>query len=187
MDNNSQWAEELDQLKSILAKTGLEKTTKWGSEVYTYNGKNVVSAGGFKNHFTLWFYNGVFLKDTKNLLVAAGDKTKSLRQMRFTDKSQIDEKTILAYIEEAVANEEKGLKNKPAKFVAVEIPMELAEALKNDSSLKVAFEKLTPGKQKEYNLHVSEAKQEKTRLDRVTKITPMILEGKGLHDKYKNC
>ncbi|MES2799266.1 MAG: DUF1801 domain-containing protein [Bacteroidota bacterium] len=187
MDTNSKWTEELAQLKAILDKTGLTKVVKWGSDVYAHNGKNVVSAGAFKQHFTLWFYNGVFLKDPKNLLVAAGDKTKSLRQMRFTDKRQIDEKTILAYIEEAVANEEKGLKNKPAKFVAVEIPESLQLALHQNKNLKVAFEKLSPGKQKEYNIYVAEAKQEKTKLDRIEKISSQILAGKGLNDKYKNC
>ncbi len=52
-------------------------------------------------------------------------------------------------------------------------------------SLKSAFEKLTPGKQKEYNLYIDEAKQEKTKISRIEKIKPLILEGKGLHDKYK--
>ncbi|MEL7473318.1 MAG: YdeI/OmpD-associated family protein, partial [Planctomycetota bacterium] len=44
-----------------------------------------------------------------------------------------------------------------------------------------------PGKQRQYNEHVSEAKREETKLKRVEKIKPMILEGVGLHDKYKNC
>lgn len=187
MDKVGKWAEELDCLKSILEKSGLEKTIKWGSDVYVHKGQNIVSAGGFKNHFTLWFYNGVFLKDPKKVLVAAGDKTKGLRQWRFDDISQIDEKTILSYIKEAVENEDKGLKIKPAKFIAVEIPAELQNALKSDAKLKASFEKLTPGKQKEYNIYVAEAKQEKTKLDRIAKITPMILDGIGLNDKYKNC
>ena len=57
--------------------------------------------------------------------------------------------------------------------------------LKSDQTLKVAFEKLTPGKQKEYSVYINEAKQETTKLKRLEKIKPMILQGLGLNDKYK--
>jgi uncharacterized protein YdeI (YjbR/CyaY-like superfamily) len=43
--------EELKLIASILKKATLEKTIKWGAEVFTYNGNNVVSYGGFKNYF----------------------------------------------------------------------------------------------------------------------------------------
>ena len=46
-----------------------------------------------------------------------------------------------------------------------------------------AFEALTPGRQREYNLHVSDAKQASTRAARVEKQVPRILEGKGLRDR----
>jgi len=57
--------------------------------------------------------------------------------------------------------------------------------LKKDKSLKANFEKLTPGKQKEYIVYINEAKQEATKLSRLGKIKPMILQGVGLNDKYK--
>jgi uncharacterized protein YdeI (YjbR/CyaY-like superfamily) len=57
--------------------------------------------------------------------------------------------------------------------------------LGSDYELKVAFEKLTPGKQKEYAEHIGSAKKEKTQVERLEKIKPMVLEGKGLNDKYK--
>ena len=120
MPTNHQWTEEVAILSAIIDKTPLDKTTKWGSDVYTYNGKNVVSCGGFKNFFTLWFYNGVFLEDPYKVLISASEgQTKSLRQWRFTSKEEIDEKKILAYIHEAIETEKKGLKIKPAKFIAV--------------------------------------------------------------------
>lgn len=93
MDKKNQWSEELSKLKTILNKSGLETAFKWGIDVYTYNGKNIVSCAGFKNHFTLWFYNGVFLKDLDSVLEnAQKGKTKSLRQWRFTSIEEIDEK-----------------------------------------------------------------------------------------------
>ena len=51
--------------------------------------------------------------------------------------------------------------------------------------LKANFEKLTPGKQKEYIVFINEAKQEQTRLSRLEKIKPLILLSAGLNDKYK--
>jgi uncharacterized protein YdeI (YjbR/CyaY-like superfamily) len=186
MQNNPNWSKELELIASIINKLPLEKTIKWGAEVFTYNGKNVVSYGGFKNYFTIWFYNGVFLEDKYNVLVNAQEgKTKSLRQWRFTSIAEIDEKKITAYINEAIEIEKKGLKISPEKFVAIPVAEVLENEFKNDKALKTAFEKLTPGKQKEYIVYINEAKQEATKVNRLEKIKPMILDGIGLNDKYK--
>ena len=186
MQNNTQWTEELELVTSIINKLPLEKTIKWGAEVYTYNGKNVVSYGGFKSFFTIWFYNGVFLEDKYNVLVNAQEgKTKSLRQWRFSSISEIDEKKILEYINEAIEIEKKGLKIAPERFVEIPVAEILEKEFKNDKILKNAFEKLTPGKQKEYIVYINEAKQEATKLKRLEKIKPMISQGIGLNDKYK--
>jgi uncharacterized protein YdeI (YjbR/CyaY-like superfamily) len=56
---------------------------------------------------------------------------------------------------------------------------------KTNVALKKAFHALTPGKQKEYILYIEEAKQEKTKIARWEKVTPQILMGLGLYDKYK--
>ena len=109
-NKTNQWDVEIDMLNTIVRKTSLVETTKWGWPVYTYKDKNVVGIGGFKSYFGIWFYNGVFLKDERKLLINANeDNTKSLRQMRFQSKAEIDEKVILEYIKKAIAIEEKGL------------------------------------------------------------------------------
>ncbi len=186
MQNNTNWSKELELLASIINKLPLEKTIKWGAEVFTYNGKNVVSYGGFKNYFMLWFFNGVFLEDKYKVLVNAQEgKTKSLRQWRFTSIAEIDEKKIIEYINEAIEIEKKGLKIAPEKFIEIPIAELLEKEFKNDKTLKTAFEKLTPGKQKEYIVYINEAKQDATKIKRLEKIKPMILDGIGLNDKYK--
>lgn len=180
------WHRELDQIAAILNKADLDVAVKWGADVYTYKGKNVVSYGGFKNYFAIWFYNGVFLSDPDGVLVNAQEgKTKSLRQWRMTSMDEIDEKKILNYVHEAIEVEKKGLKMSPEKMQPLENPELLQNALNVNSDLKTAFEKLTPGKQKEYILYLNEAKQETTKLNRLEKMVPMILDGKGLNDKYK--
>ena len=114
MGKDNKWLEEVALIKSIIQKSGLQETIKWGTEVYTHNGKNVVGVVGFKNHFTLWFYNGVFLQDKHKVLISAQDgKTKALRQWRFTSMAEINEKMILEYIREAIRNEDAGRVWKP--------------------------------------------------------------------------
>lgn len=186
MQNNNQWTEELEIIANIISKQPLEKAIKWGAEVFTYNGKNVVSYGGFKAFFTIWFYNGVFLKDKYKVLVSAQNKTKSLRQWRFTSKDEIDEKKITEYIDEAITVEKKGLKIQPEKFKSIPVPALLLNEFKKSKTLKRNFEKLTPGKQKEYIVYINEAKQETTKRSRLEKIKTLIMQGVGLNDKYKN-
>jgi|SRR5690606_16222062 len=179
------WQEEQAILLSILQKTGLTETTKWGMPVFTYNDRNVVGVAGFKTHFTLWFYNGVFLKDAHQVLTNAQEgKTKAMRQWRFTSRDQIDEDLIRTYIREAIENERQGKQWKPKPKEKLSLPPLFAGVLK-DQALKESFERLTPYKQNEYIEYLIEAKQEKTKLSRLEKIKPMILQGIGLHDRYK--
>lgn len=184
---NNLWAEELEFLKSLIAKTELEEMTKWGGTVYTINTKNVIGVGGFKSYVAIWFFNGVFLKDEKKVLVNANEGvTKALRQWRFSSKEELlkNEKFILQYINEAIANEKAGLSKKPERKETIVSEL-LNTELKNDSVLAKAFDAFSPYKQREFLEYIETAKQEKTKLTRIEKIKPMILEGIGLNDKYR--
>lgn len=184
-DKTNQWGEELALLREIIQKTELVETNKWGGEVYTINNKNVLGIGGFKNYFTLWFWNGVFLKDEAKVLVNANEGvTKGLRQWRFTSAANVNEKLVLHYIHEAIANERNGLSIKPEKKEAMYCEFFECE-LKKDSKLNAAFEQFSPYKQKEFWELMATAKQEKTKVTRFEKIKSMILEGRGLNDKYR--
>ena len=183
--SNDLWVEELGKLREIIQKTELIETQKWGGEVYTINNKNVIGIGGFKNFFTIWFWNGVFLKDEAKVLVNANEGvTKGLRQWRFTSKDEINEKLILHYITEAIENEKAGLSIKPEKKEAMKCDY-LDNKLNCDKDLKNAFEKFSPYKQKEFWEYMATAKQEKTKETRFEKIKPMILDNVGLNDKYR--
>lgn len=186
MNREEIWNEEINLLQNIIEKTGLVPAIKWGATVYTHQGKNVVGAIGFKNHFCLWFYNGVFLSDPLKVLINAQEgKTKAMRQWRFHSKDEIDEKKILRYIHEAIRNEDEGKSWKPEKSADLEIPQIFQEKLEQEESLKLAFDALTPFKQKEYVEYIVGAKREATQISRIEKIIPMIKEGIGLHDKYR--
>ena len=126
------------------------------------------------------------LSDPKGVLVNAGEgKTRGLRQWRFTSLEEIKPALVKKYILEAIKNAKEGKEIKPEKKAALPLPAELQTAFKQDKNAKACFEKLTPGKQREYLEYITEAKGEETRKRRVAKSIPIILEGRGLNDKYK--
>lgn len=181
------WEQELILLREILLSTDLKETIKWGTPVYTINGKNLVGIAAFKNHCALWFYNGALLKKNTELLHNAQEgKTKALRQIRFKKDEAIKADILLNYIEEAIQIQLEGKEIKASKNKPLIIPSELKKELKNNPKLKSAFHNLGKGKQRDYAEYISEAKRESTKQTRLERIIPMILEGKGLNDKYKN-
>jgi len=189
IEKHEKWSDALTILRKIMNSTELGETIKWSIPTYTINGKNVVGIGAFKNHFGIWFFNGVFLRDEQKKLRNAQDgKTKAMRQMIFKTIDEIEKNIVLQYVKEAIENQKAGKEVKPDRSKKETIvPPELNVELKNSSDLAVAFKALTPSKQREYCDHVASAKQETTKQRRLDKIKPMILDGVGLHDKYKNC
>jgi uncharacterized protein YdeI (YjbR/CyaY-like superfamily) len=173
-------------LREIIRSTELVETLKWGIPAYMVNGKNVVGLASFKSYTGLWFYQGVFLKDEAKVLInAQEDVTKAMRQWRFSSVDEIDEHLLLKYLNEAIQNQKQGLELKPERNKVVVIPDELKEAFESDKVLETCFNRFTPGKQREFAEFVSAAKQAETRINRVQKIIPLILENIGLNDKYK--
>ena len=185
---HSQWTEQLSTLRALFLKTELKEEVKWGAPAYTLNGNIVTGLGAFKNHYAIWFHQGVFLKDQEKQLVNAQEgKTQALRQWKFTSESKIDSGMILDYIIESIENCKAGKKLKPNTKKELIIPKLMEIALQKNKNFEACFLKLSPGKQREYADHISSAKREATQISRLEKIIPMILENKGLHDKYKNC
>jgi len=187
IETHKNFSDALTVLRDIIITTELVETLKWSAPVYTINGKNVLGLGAFKEHFGIWFFNGVFLKDEHHLLVNAQEgKTKALRQMRFTAIDDIDNALVLQYIKEAIDNQNAGksLKTDRSKKETI-IPSELQQLFDQNADISKAFNSITPYKQREYCDYIDSAKRETTKQSRLEKITPMILKGMGLHDKYK--
>ncbi len=186
IDNHPEWVNEIQVLRDIMNTTEMEETIKWGVPTYTIHGKNVVGIGAFKSYVGIWFHQGVFLKDSHQVLFNAQEgKTKGLRQWRFTSAKEIDKKLVLEYVKEAIQNQKDGKEIKVEKSKPMTMPIELDQALTSDKALKTSFDQLTPFKQKEFIEYIATAKREATRSSRLEKITPMILEGVGLNDKYR--
>ncbi|WP_319480652.1 DUF1801 domain-containing protein [uncultured Draconibacterium sp.] len=175
-------------LRDLLQSTELSETIKWGAPCYTVNGKNVIGLGVFKEHVAIWFFQGALLKDEEKVLFnAQNDKTKALRQWRFVTVDDIDAEKILAYANEAIANEKQNKRVKVIRNKKLIIPPELEEAFNQDNQLKLSFQEFSPGKQREFANYIAHAKQAKTKHTRLQKIIPMINNRIGLNDKYRNC
>ncbi|CAL2102957.1 conserved protein of unknown function [Tenacibaculum sp. 190130A14a] len=189
IEDKDKWTQELTLLRSVLSELPFEETIKWGSPVYVYKGKNILGMSAFKHYCGLWFFQGHFLKDEANLLMNAQEgKTKAMRQWRFDAIDKIDVNLVKAYALEAIENSEKGLEIKPQRNKKpLMIPPELGIKLNEDLLLKEKFNQFTLSKQREFADHIASAKREATKTSRLEKIIPMILNGVGLHDKYKNC
>ncbi|MGG8496576.1 YdeI/OmpD-associated family protein [Tenacibaculum sp. TC6] len=178
------WTRELKLLRDLVLNCGLEETLKWSQPCYTFQGKNVVMVTAFKEYATLSFFKGSLLDDPYKILVAPGKNSQSVRQLRFTNPQKIVESTSILkeYIFSAIEIEKQGLtvdfKKEPES-----LPNELVVKFNELPDFKLAFEQLTPGRQRGYILYFSQPKQSKTRLSRIEKHIPSIFAGKGLHDR----
>jgi uncharacterized protein YdeI (YjbR/CyaY-like superfamily) len=177
------WPDEITALRPLLLASGLDETIKWGKPCYTSGDANVVIVQEFSEHLALMFFKGVLLEDPAGVLEDQGPNSHAAKRMTFRSVEDIDHRAdvVTAYVAEAIAREQTGTALPPRP--EEELADELQERLAGDPELAAAFDELTPGRQRAYNLHVSGAKRAGTRARRVDDIVPRILDGKGLRDR----
>ncbi len=136
-----------------------------------------------KDFLALMFFKGAPLEAPEGILESQGPNSRSALRLTFTSVDDVNRlaDTIAAYVEEAIDVEAAGLEVEPAP--PVEFCEELQRRIDDDDAFRAAFEGLTPGRQREYNLMIADAKQAKTREARVEKYAPQILAGKGFRDR----
>jgi uncharacterized protein YdeI (YjbR/CyaY-like superfamily) len=180
------WREELETLRTIVLDCDLKEDLKWKIPCYTFENNNILLLSAFNDYVALSFFKGSLLKDAKGILIRQTENVQATRQLRFTDVGEIInlESVIKSYIREAVEIEKSGLKVEMKKTAEFDVLEEFKNKLDENSALKIAFELLTPGRQRAYILHFSQPKQSKTRVERIEKLMPQILIGKGLNDDY---
>lgn len=179
------WQGEFAQLREIVLDCGLTEELKWGHPCYTLEGSNIVLIHGFKEYCALLFHKGALLNDPNGILIQQTENVQAARQIRFTNVQEIVEMApiLKTYVEEAIAVEKAGLEVEFRKTEDFPMPEEFIDKLEEVPGLQDAFEALTPGRQRAYLLHFAAPKQSKTRVSRIDKCTPQILEGKGLNDQ----
>jgi uncharacterized protein YdeI (YjbR/CyaY-like superfamily) len=177
------WQTELKILREIALESGLIEEIKWGVPVYTHHGKNIISVNALKESANMSFFKGALLSDQHKILQQQGT-IQSGRIAKFTSPEQIEKliDVLSAYIIEAIKIEESGTKVETIKNPEP-VPSELLQAFEDDQIFKKAFYNLTPGRQRGYIIHFSQAKQSATRIARIEKYRAQILNGIGLNDR----
>jgi uncharacterized protein YdeI (YjbR/CyaY-like superfamily) len=132
----------------------------------------------------LGFFKGTLLQDEHQILSKPGENSQSVRMAKFNSLKEIVKlrSIIKAYIYEAIEVEKAGLKVELTLSKNLVLPEEFQQILNQNQRFKKAFENLTPGRQRAYNLYFSAPKQSATRTSRVEKYVQQILNGKGIND-----
>lgn len=183
IERSQKWPELIGALRPILLAAGLTEDVKWSKPCYSHNGKNIAIVQEFKHALSLMFFKGALLSDPGGVLVDQGPNSRSAKRIEFTSVDHVHRlaETIRQCVAEAIEAEEAGLVVEAAPELA--LVDELRDRLDEDPELKAAFEDLTPGRQREYNLHIGAAKQSSTRAARVEKYADQIRAGRGLRDR----
>jgi len=178
------WQKEIEKLRTIALDCGLTEELKWGCPCYAFQENNIVLIHVFKEYCAFLFFKGALLHDAKGILIQQTKNVQAARQIRFTDDKEITkmQATLKAYIYEAIEVEKAGLKVELKKTSEFNMPEEFKKKLDKTPALKKAFNTLTPGRQRGYLLYFSQAKQAKTREERIAKCMQQIMNGKGLDD-----
>lgn len=183
-DRLTQWQDEAFALRQILSDVGLEETFKWRGPCYTHAGGNIVFLGVFKDCVSLGFFKGVLLKDPFALLALPGENSRIARvfKCRSVQDIRANEQALRELLAQAMRLEAVGAKV-DLPDAEPDLPEELVSALEQDEDLNAAFAALTPGRQRGWAIAIGQAKQSTTRVARIAKARPLILMGKGIHDR----
>jgi uncharacterized protein YdeI (YjbR/CyaY-like superfamily) len=178
------WQAEFEHLRTLILDCGLTEELKWGCPCYTFQKSNILLIHGFKEYCAMLFMKGALLNDTNGILIQQTENVQSARQIRFTNLREIIElePVLKTHIYEAIEVEKAGLKVEMKKSADLVFPEEFQQKLDQNPYFKAAFEALTAGRQRAYNLHFSQPKQAQTRAARIEKCMTRIFDGKGLND-----
>lgn len=177
------WKKELFFLHDLLISEGLDVMLKWSTPCYTTHDSNVAILVNLKDKCGISFFKGSLMEDKYALLQSPGPNSKQAKMLTFSSLDQImrNQPQIQYYIKEAISVQYRRLQFAKSKF-SESLPIELLQYFEKDETIKLAFYNLTPGRQRGYILHYTNAKQEKTRKNRIEKTKQKILNGYGLHD-----
>lgn len=178
---SDKWTDEMTALRSVLLGCDVTEAIKWDKPCYSHDNKNIAILQEMNDFLALMFFKGALLDDADGVLEAQGPNSRSALRICFRSVDDVTRlsDTVRAYVAEAIDVEEAGLEVAPADVVFV---AELQHRLDADAAFNEAFESLTPGRQREYNLYFSDAKQAETRERRIDKYTDKIMDGQGFRD-----
>lgn len=177
----------LEHLREIVhaACPEVEEEIKWSSPHFMYRGM-LCGMAAFKQHCAFGFWKAALVvPDDRN------DDAMGNFGCIATVKDLPPRRTIEGYIKKAMKLNEDDVKPARPKSGApkppVELPDDLAAALKKNKKAAATYEAFSPSARREYVEWITEAKREETRAKRVAQAVEWMAEGKQRNWKYQNC
>lgn len=164
---------------------------KWGLPHFDYKGEMLCIFAAYKNHCSFSFWKESLMSDAR--LKANPDLKAAKRFMgKLTSPSDLpSDSELIAFIQEAMALNDKGVKlaprqdAKPAKAAEIAIPDAFAEQLSRHEPANEVFQSKSPSFRKEYVVWIADAKTDQTRQKRIDESLEWIAQGKGRFWKYE--
>ncbi len=178
----------LQRLRDAVHETcpDVEETIKWGSPSFVYAGGILCGMAAFKQHASFGFWKHALVMGESTERDGMGSYGKFTRLSDLPTKKQ-----LAADIRKAMRLNEEGVKVERARTFAskppVEVPADLAAALKRNAKARKTFDNFSPSCRREYVEWLTEAKREETRQKRLTQAVEWMAEGKQRNWKYQNC
>ncbi len=169
----------------------VEEKMKWSFPHFDYKGEMMCSMAAFKQHAAFGFWKAALMKDPI-LVETARSETAMGHLGKITSLKDLpSDKKITAWIKEAMALNDKGIKL-PAKEKPTEkekkelaVPDYFLKALTKNKKAKQVFENFAYSHKKEYLMWITEAKTEDTRNKRMATALEWMAVGKGRNWKYE--
>lgn len=162
----------------------VEETIKWSSPFFLYRGLFCHMAA-FKQHcaFGFWKWKQVVGEDGTEGAMGEFGRIEKLSDLP-------PKKALIGYLKKAMALNEAAVpaathsKNAKAK-PPLEVPDDLAAALKRNAKARKTFEAFSPSHRRDYIEWIVEAKRAQTRARRLATTLQWLAEGKPRHWKYQ--
>ncbi len=181
----------LNHIRELVHKAcpNVEEKMKWSMPFFDYKGEMLCHMASFKQHAVMGFWKAPLMKDS--ILVENAKSEVSMGHLgRITSLKDLPpDKKIIAWIKEAMALNDKGVKlaakPKAADKKELFVPDYFLKALnKNKKALQI-FTAFPYSHKKEYVQWITEAKIEITKNKRIATAVEMIAENKSRNWKYK--
>jgi uncharacterized protein YdeI (YjbR/CyaY-like superfamily) len=166
-----------------------EEKIKWGFPHFDYRDEMMCSMAAFKQHASFGFWKAALMKDPILAETARSEVAMGHLGRITTVKDLPSDKKIKAWIKEAMALNDKGIrltaKPKSTEKKELIVPDYFTKMLAKNKKAKQVFDAFPYSHKKEYVMWITEAKTEETRNKRMTSAIEMLVEGKSRNWKYE--
>ena len=181
----------LQHLRALVHKAcpSATENIKWGRPFFEHQG--ILSAmSAFKQHCSFMLWGASLLSDPHKILQKEEDSGMGQFGQLTSVKDLPADKILIAYIKEAAALNEQGIKARAKPAVKkdkkeLEIPDYFQKALAKNKKAAATFADFSYTNQKDYVEWITEAKTETTREKRIATAIEWLAEGKNRNWKYE--